>query len=275
MGLFSKYDTPGMGIPKAPMEKKGFFKFWEIYGRRIWKLVQLNMIFIIACLPVVTFGPAVAGMTKVARNYSQERNAFVWGDFWDTFKKCFKQSFVIGLIDLLIAAAARFGLPVYQKMAEQNSMMYIPMVISISCILLFFMMNFYIYPMIVSTHLTLRQILKNSLFLVSLGFKSSMFTFLAWIVVVLFMFIIYPFSYFLMFVWPFSFMCFVTVFNCYPVIRKYVIQPYYDKLGEENPEFDYLKLKEDEELLCEDNLSLEQPPAKEDKSIKHKGKTIK
>ena len=275
MGMFSKYDTPGMGIPKAPMEKKGFFKFWEIYGRRIWKLIQLNMIFIIACLPVVTFGPAVAAMTKVARNYSQERNAFVWADFWTTFKKCFKQSFVVGILDLLIIAATIFGLPVYQAMAEQNSMMYVPMVISISCILLFLMMNFYIYLMIVSTNLTLRQILKNSLFLVSLGFKSSMFTFLSWILVALLMFIAYPFSYFLMFVWPFSFLCFVTAFNCYPVIRKFVIQPYYDKLGEENPEFDYLKLKDNEEMLCEDSPQLEQTSTKDDVSVKHKGKTIK
>ena len=91
MSLFGNYDTPGKGIPKAPMEKKGIFKFFEIYGRRIWKLVQVNMIFVLACIPVVTFGPAVAGMTKVARNYSQERNAFIWTDFWTTFKKCFKQ----------------------------------------------------------------------------------------------------------------------------------------------------------------------------------------
>lgn len=39
MSLFSKYDEPGRGIPKAPVEKKGFFKFMEIYGRRGWKLV--------------------------------------------------------------------------------------------------------------------------------------------------------------------------------------------------------------------------------------------
>lgn len=275
MSLFGNYDTPGKGIPKAPMEKKGLFKFFEIYGRRIWKLVQLNMLFVISCIPIVTFGPAVAAMTKVARNYSQERNAFIWSDYWATFKKCFKQSFVMGLIDLIVFAAFVVGLPVYNSMAQQNSYMYIPLVISISFVLLFFMMNFYIYLMIVSTNLRLKQILKNSLFLVSLGFKSSIFTFLSWIVVVAFMVVLYPYSYFLMFLWPFSFMCFVTAFNCYPVVRKYVIQPYYDKRGEDNPEFDYLKLKEDEEILCEDNVQLEREEAdKQEKTSKRKGKTI-
>ena len=274
MSLFGNYDTPGKGIPKAPMEKKGIFKFFEIYGRRIWKLVQVNMIFVLACIPVVTFGPAVAGMTKVARNYSQERNAFIWTDFWTTFKKCFKQSFVMGLLDLLLIAAFAVGLPVYYQLAEQSSVMYIPLVISISCMILFIMMNYYIYLMIVSTNLSLMQILKNSLFLVALGFKSTFVTFLTWILVIALMYIFYPYSYFLMFVWPFAFLNFVTAFNCYPVIRKYVIQPYYDQRGEDNPEFDYLKLRDDEEAIFEDNPELEQQEAEKDKSSKKKGKTI-
>ena len=89
MSLFSKYDEPGRGIPKAPVEKKGFFKFMEIYGRRGWKLVQLNLIYLLALIPIVTFGPATAAMTKVCRNWSQERNAFVWVDFWEAFRKNF------------------------------------------------------------------------------------------------------------------------------------------------------------------------------------------
>ena len=274
MSLFGNYDTPGKGIPKAPMEKKGIFKFFEIYGRRFWKLIQLNLVFVLACIPVVTIGPAIAGMTKVARNYSQERNAFVWSDFWTTFKKNFKQSFVIGLLDLFFGIALVVGLPVYYSMAERNSVMYIPLVLCISCMLVFIMMNFYIYLMIVSTNLKLRQILKNSLFLVSLGFKGSMFTLLSWIMVIALIVVVYPFSSFLMLVWPFAFMRFVTSFNCYPVIRKYVIQPYYDERGEDNPEFDYLKLKEGEEAIFEDNPQLEQEAAKTQDSSSKRGKTI-
>lgn len=274
MSLFGNYETPGKGIPKAPMEKKGIFKFFEIYGRRIWKLIQLNIIYVIFCIPVVTFGPATAAMTKVARNYSQERNAFVFGDFIDTFKKCFKQSFIMGIIDILFVAAFCVGIPTYYSWAQQNSMIYIPLVLCISLMILFFMMHFYIYLMIVSTNLKMKQILKNSLFLVSLGLKGSLFTFLVWIIVILVTFILIPlpFSIFLLFLWPFSFMCFVTAFNCYPVIRKYVIQPYYDSRGEDNPEFDYLKTKEDEAVF-EDNPQIE--TVHEKKETGRKGKVIK
>ena len=59
-------------------------------------------------------------------------------------------------------------------------------------------------------------------------------------------------------------------FNCYPVVRKYVIQPYYDQRGEDNPEFDYLKTEE--EAVFEDR-GVEEPVKQEEKP-KKKPKTI-
>lgn len=31
-------------------------------------------------------------------------------------------------------------------------------------------------------------------------------------------------------------MCFTTTFICYPVIQKYIVNPYYEERGERNPE---------------------------------------
>ena len=272
MGLFSNYNSAGPGVPKAPQEKIGFFKFMEVYGRRMWILMGLNLIYLLACIPVVTFGPATAAMTKVARNFSQERHAFVWHDFWQAFKKNFKQSFIMGLIDLLFIVSAIVAIPSYSAWAEQNKMMYIPFVICLMCVIVFFMMHFYIYLMIVSTTLSLRQIFKNAFFLTSLGLKQSLITLLVWLTVGFMMITMLPLSLFLMLFWTMSFLCFVTCFNCYPVIRKYVIQPYYDKLGEDNPEFDYLK--NDDEAVFED-MGGKEAPIEEEKKPKKKGKRIK
>lgn len=294
MALFGNYDQPGRGIPKAPVEKKGIFKFFEIYGRRCWKLTQLNIIYFLIFIPlllgswlsfkinsyapfalglitVVCFGPATAGMTKVSRNYSQERNAFVLADFIDTFKKCFRQSFIMGIIDVIFIVGFSVAIPTYEKWAQESSVIYIPLILSISCLIVFFIMHFYIYQMIVSTNLTLKQILKNSFFLVSLGIKGSLYTLLVWIIVVVLMLMLIPYSIFIVPFWPFSFLCFVTSFNCYPMIRKHVIQPYYDARGEENPEFAYLK-NDSDEALFEDSPQLEKKPEKN--AVKKKGKTI-
>lgn len=271
MKLFGGYDKPGRGIPKAPMEKKGWIKCVEVYGRRMWKLMALNMIFVLSIIPVVTIGPAIAAMTKVCRNWSQERNAFMWEDYWEAFKKNFKQSFVMGLIDLLFIVSFSVAIPSYNEWAKNSQLMYVPFILCLSCSIVFFMMHFYIYLMIVSTELSLGKIVKNAFLLVSLGLKGSLWTLLIWVMVFFVLFILFPVSLVLVIIWAFSFLCFVGCFNCYPTVRKYVIQPYYDQRGEDNPEFDYLKT--DDEAVFEDRGVEEPVKDKEDKP-KSKPKTI-
>ncbi len=293
MALFEN-NKPGSTIPKAPMEKKGIFKFFEIYGRKWWKLVELNLLYFITFIPAllgiwladkansyapyalilitaVCFGPATSAMTKITRNYTQERNAFVLSDFLETFKKDFRQSLIMGIIDVVFALGFSVAIPSYKQWAEQSTAMYVPFIICLSCLIVFFMMHFYIYQMIVSTNLTMRQIFKNAFFLVSLGVKSCIYTLLVWVLLFFLIWGFMPYSVFIIPFFPFSFINFVTSFNCYPVIRKHVIQPFYDARGEENPEFAYLKHDPDEAVF-EDRPELDKPV--KEKTRQKKGKTI-
>lgn len=272
MGLFGNYENAGPGIPKSELEKKGIFKFFEIYFRKFWNLVLLNLIFLLFCIPIVTVGPAIAGITKVTRNFSQERPIFLWHEFVKTFKSCFKQSFVMGLIDILFTVAAFVAIPAYMNMAQQKSFFYIPFVITLSMTFIFLMMHFYIYLMIVSTNLTLGKIVKNSFILVSLGLKQSLLTLLAIFFIVAMLFLFLPYSSFIMPFIPFSLIALTVSFNCFPVIRKFVIQPYYEKRGEESPEFDFKK-PSSEQALFEDKGG-EEKPVKAVKKNKGKGKYI-
>lgn len=301
MALFGNYDTPGRGVLKTPHEKKGFFKFWEIYGRHFWKLIQLNLIYFIFCIPLflmlllilgingefrtvylllaipsVIIGPATAAMMKIARNFSQERPCFVVHHFNEALKKNFKQGIIMGIIDVIFIMGFFVGIPIYKQWASQNSVMYIPYIICLVCMIMFFMMHFYIYLMICSTNLNMRQIIKNSFYLVSLGIKESLWTLLAIVLVAAVIYLFMPYSFFIVPFWPLTFIGFIQCFNCYPVIRKHVIQPYYDQRGEENPEFNYRKASPDEALF-EDKAAEETAPPKKDKKQSHghgKGKTI-
>ena len=272
MGMFDN-NYQHRGVLKTPHEKKGFFKFWEVYGRHMWKLLEVNLLYLLFCLPVVTIGPATAAMTKVCRNYAQERNVFLLHDFWDSFKKNLKQGFVMSFIDILFTLGFIVGVPTYYIWAQQNSMIYVPFMISLCCMLIFYMMHFYIYIMISSTNLTMVQIIKNSFYLVALDLKASLWTLLvSFLVIVPCYAFLWP-SLFIIIFWPFSFLCFVICFNCYPVVRKHVIQPYYDKRGEVNPEYAY-KEGIKEEQLFEDKASEETPVKEQKKKNKNKKKTI-
>lgn len=68
-GLFN-YSKPGPGVDKNGPKKKRFFLFFELYFRKFWKMIELNLLFLVCCIPIVTIGPAIAGMTYVLRNYA-------------------------------------------------------------------------------------------------------------------------------------------------------------------------------------------------------------
>ena len=52
MGLFSfNYNKPGPGIDKDAPQKKGIFRYFEIFGRKFWKLMQANMLAFVCSLP--------------------------------------------------------------------------------------------------------------------------------------------------------------------------------------------------------------------------------
>ena len=85
-GLFD-YTKPGKGVDKNGPQKKRFFHFFELYFRKFWKLITLNLIYILFCIPIVTIGPATAAMTYILKNYTMERPVFLWSDFLEAFKK--------------------------------------------------------------------------------------------------------------------------------------------------------------------------------------------
>lgn len=280
MGLFGGYDykKAGRGISKNAPKKKTFFAFMELYFRYSWRLIKLNVITFIFCLPVVTIGPALAGMTKVLRNYTLDKSAFIFHEFWKGFSNNWKQSLPIGLLDVLFTVSAITAFQVYPKMGEAakaaggSGMIYtILCVISISFALTLLMMNFYIMPMIVATDLSLKNILKNSFYLTCVSLKKNVFTLVIVAVITAFFIIFQEMAILLVPLWAISFLGFVIMYNSYPQIQKYVINPYYEERGMDNPEYDYLKPLSAEESVFTDRGGEEAPV---EGKKKKKGKII-
>lgn len=264
-GMFD-YDKAGRGISKNAPKKKSFFAFFEMYFRYWWRLVKLNVLTFIFCIPVVTIGPALAGMTKVLRNYTLDKSAFIFHEFWKGFSQNWKQSLPVGLLDTLFAVSAFTAARVYPQMARateeaggNGTVFTVLCVISISFALTLLMMNFYIMPMIVATNLPLKNIIKNGFYLTCVALKKNIFT-LAVILITAFFLVITPsMALLLVPLWAISFLGFVIMYNSYPQIQKYVINPYYEERGMDNPEYDYLKPLSAEESVFTDMGGKEAP----------------
>lgn len=276
-GLFD-HESSGVGIPKEPQNRGKIKGFFQIYFRRFWKLAFLNLLYILFCIPIFTIGPATAGVTRVLKNYSQETHAYVFMDFWSSFKKNFKQSFIVGIADVFILLSIFSGFLVYPSLAKQsgNIIWYVFFIIvaSISAILL--IMNFYIFLMIVTTNIKLKDIIKNSFMLAFIEFKKNLLTSAIVIltlavttVLVIFYSNLLVFTLF----GPLTTLGLLICYNCYPVIKKYVIDPYYEQIGEENPEERFLNSNESDDALFKD-MGGKETKVERAKKIKSKGKTI-
>ncbi|MBQ7936300.1 MAG: YesL family protein [Clostridia bacterium] len=136
-------------------------------------MILLNMLYLLFCLPVVTIGPATAGFTKVLRNYAREEHAFLWGDFIEAFKKNFKQAFLFSLLEVLV-----FGFLLFDAMLIYNVTNQVMVTLSTAAILFSLVvcifMHYYVYNMMVTFKLTLKQLLKNAFIFCWTGFLRNL-----------------------------------------------------------------------------------------------------
>ena len=121
--------------------------------------------------------------------------------------------------------------------------------------------------MIIATDLSLINIVKNSFALTCIALKKNALTLLISLGLSAIMFLLalwnMSFSFLLPF-FPAAFICFISCFNSYPEIQKYIINPYYASKGEINPELSSYNSQENETLF-EDKGGKEQPIEKRKK----------
>lgn len=272
MGLFYNNGVAGSGVSKGAGRKKPFKRFCELFVSKFWNYFQINLIYFLFCLPIVTIGPATAAMTAIMRNFYLEKPQFIFHDFKREFKKNFKQAFPIGLLDIAAVALGVFSILVYSQSPEMDTTGKVFYVISLVGVALVIMMSFYIYPQIVALDLKLGAIVRNSLLLVFLNPVGDIITLAFFFGYAALIWWFWLYVVFLTPIVPFAWLALISFCCCYPTIQKVLINPYYEKTGEKNPEIpDY-----DESAVFTDRGGSEQPINIKEKNIKqHGGKIIK
>jgi uncharacterized membrane protein YesL len=88
----------------------------NILDTRVYRWAQtatdfflLNLMWLLACLPVVTALPATAAMFGVVRDWAREKEAGVIAAFVLRFRQNFVQSLVVGVRSLLVLAGVLYA----------------------------------------------------------------------------------------------------------------------------------------------------------------------
>ncbi len=232
MGLFGNYNKEGKGVSKNE-EKKSFpVRYIKVFTSRFWQLVVLNLMYVFACLPIITIGPATAGFTYVLRNYSEGKPVYLFSDFMEKCKENFKQGLFVFLLDavlifMMVFAYFSWSTPSFWMVNETTSL--IPdwlrpaaLVFVFVLLYIFISANFYIYPMMVSFRLTMKQLIRNSIILGVYKIGKNLLMILFTLAVFLILLATFPPSLAFAVLLPFSVCGLFTTMITFPELVKHV-----------------------------------------------------
>jgi len=195
----------------------------EMVTNLFFGTIPLMTIFI--CLPFFTVGPAQAGMTYVLRNYSREEHAFIWGDFKEHALKNFKQSIIVSIINAFFTVLVILDIYFYLNYQTDNLLMTAATAFIIMAFVIFMMMSMYIYPMMVTFDLSVKQLYRNAFLFAIMKFFPNLL-----ILIVVFLYLFFSFYYpvigYLLFIFiSMGLTSYITNFYVYSKIERYMIQP--------------------------------------------------
>jgi uncharacterized membrane protein YesL len=185
--------------------------------------IKLILSVVMMMLTVITIGPIQAGFTYILRNYSREEHSFIWWDFKENFVKNFKQGMAITGIDIVVIYVLGIALNFYSSSSS---------IISIAAgafvmisIAIFSIMHFYIYPMLVTVNLSVKNIYKNAfIFSIIKLFPNVLMLVLNLAIAVAAFFNILIGAILYVIILP-SFVGLMNNFYVNPIIKKYVVNP--------------------------------------------------
>lgn len=170
-GLISNRTRAGKSGPQKPPQK-GAKRFFYLAYTHFAKLVGLNMLFLLFCIPVVTIPAALSGMNRVCILLVREGTTGVWGDFIKEFRDSFIKSLPLGILCAFIFMDA--GLCVYLSLAAGTlGMMIVLMAAALILFIIAILISSYIFVLTALLSLKNSEILRDAAAMILLEPKTN------------------------------------------------------------------------------------------------------
>lgn len=249
----------GKGIEKREYTTR-FALYCELLFRKAWLIVKANFVYLIASILAVIFawfgyttfaqgtlatlkgatfltaatlylsvigiGFIMPGLTFLTRYFARQRHVWIFSDFFEQALTNFKKGFIIFVIDTLLVYLSTVAFSMYGELAITNKIMLIPLGFMAVCLLVYFMMHFYMYPIMVTFDLDLKYILKDSLLLTLAHLPWNL---LITLIITVIPFVLYvvniPITAIIMAVMGIAFINFTVSYMVDPIIDKHLYIP--------------------------------------------------
>ncbi|MBR2616278.1 MAG: DUF624 domain-containing protein [Clostridia bacterium] len=193
----------------------------------------------IGLLTLLTFGIGTAAMTYIQRNFVRSEPTDLSSDFFSCIKRNWKNAMVLGLVDVFFLFVICFDLFSYVYAVQSFGfllLLYLTFFLSV----IYLVMRPYMYLMTVTFDIKLTKIIKNAWILAISGIWRNLFCgVFALLVIVLNMvtFAMIPsLGVVMLFVFTVSFAWFFQIYGAWPVVKKHMIDPYYEEADTEREE---------------------------------------
>ncbi len=256
-------------------------RYFKLLGRRLWKLISLNIMMLPMILTVLLIVYIYFGFEKtpiqnnvifsqlyganliepstsstllldlfgaqlnipvfnntasyILRSMVRGEPVFLFSDYFYAVRRNLKQGFLMGLIDVVAIFLLGFDLMYFASTPSTywNNVCYYAI---FALIFLYFFMRFYLYLMLVTFDLSIRKLFKNALIFTVLGWKRNLMAVIGILIItainiVLFpLFALTPLGIAIPLILPFLYYLavtsFTTAYAAYPIIDRYMIEPY-------------------------------------------------
>jgi uncharacterized membrane protein YesL len=122
-------------------------------------LVYLNLLWLVASLPVITIAPSTAALFGVVRGWTRGKDVPTMGEFFSLFRENFGRSLVVGLVWVLLGAMLAVDFLLVGQMGSFRRPLY---VVFLAFALLYISATVYLFPVMVNYELDWKGVIKNS-----------------------------------------------------------------------------------------------------------------
>lgn len=256
---FYNSQKEGKGVEKREYTPR-FTLYCELVFRKAWLTVKANFVYLLTNILVVFFiwfgyttfaqgtlatlkgavfltaatmylsvigiGFIMPGLTFLTRYFARQRHVWIFSDFYEQLITNFKKGFVIFVVDTVLIYLSTVAFSMYGELALTNKVMLIPLGFMAVCLLVYFMMHFYMYPIMVTFDLDLKYVLKDSLLLTLAHLPwNLLITFIITAVPFVLYVVNIPITVIIMLVIGVAFLNFTVSFMVDPIIDKHLYIP--------------------------------------------------
>ncbi len=152
---------------------QGISLFFSVIKWHWGRLIGLNLLILVCCLPIVTIPATMAAASRVLGLMLRRRVCYLWHDYWSTFAREWKRASLAGWFNIAVMLAAILGMWFYPRTMGGVVGMALAAVCCVVVVIAVMSMMM-LYPMVVFTDLPVRGILKNAVLLVFVRLPQSL-----------------------------------------------------------------------------------------------------